>query len=152
VEAGVAKEDEEFLVELERSPRSIGDEKFRKWVDECYEELLERQGKREDVSFRRVRGKQTPEAILKAVAKCARVKKEELLVRRRDSGLRAVASRMLCKYGGLTQREAASVLGVKTGVAVSCQLKKLKTLLETDQSMRRLVERLEKRFSTKERA
>jgi hypothetical protein len=52
----------------------------------------------------------------------------------------------------LTQREAASVLGVKTGVAVSCQLKKLKTLLETDQSMRRLVERLEKRFSTKERA
>ena len=75
-----------------------------------------------------------------------------MLIRRRDSGFRAVASRMLCKYGGLTQRDAASVLGVKTGVAVSCQLKKLKALLETDQSMRRLVERREKRLSAKERA
>lgn len=151
VEAGVARNDEEFLAELERSPRSIGDDKFRKWVDECYEELLETGKTREDAAFRRLNGKQSPDVILCTVAQCGKVKKEELNIRSRDSRLRAVASLMLCKYGGLTQREAALMLGLTTGVAVSCQLKKLQRLQETDPSLRRLVTQLDKRFSAKER-
>ncbi len=61
---------------------------------------------------------------------------------RRDSTERAVASRMLCRHGGLTQREAARVLGLKTGGAVSCQLRNLDELIRSDHQLRRQVERL----------
>ena len=152
VETAVASDDEEFLADLERSPRSIGSEKFRKWVDDCYDELLGKRKGKEDVSFRRTSRKQSPEAILDTVAQFSKVKKEELSIRQRDSASRAVASRMLCKYGGLTQREVASMLGLQTGAAVSCQLKRLRTLVDTDPRMQRLVERLEKRFSVRERS
>ncbi len=52
VETGLDTADEDFLGELERSPRSIGNEKFREWVDGCYRNLLEQRGVQEDVSFR----------------------------------------------------------------------------------------------------
>ena len=128
VEGGIREDDEEFQIELERSARSIGNEKFKEWVDDCYAELLGQRDIQEDVSFRRVKKKIEPEKIFKAVARAAGVKKEQLLSRRRDSTLRAVASRMLCRHGGLTQRDAARALGLRTGVAVSCQLRNLDTI------------------------
>jgi hypothetical protein len=53
---------------------------------------------------------------------------------------------MLCRYGGLTQRSAAVVLGVRTGVAENCQLKKLAKLLDTDEGLRAKVLRIERRL------
>ncbi len=149
VEGGIREDDEEFQIELERSARSIGNEKFKEWVDDCYAELLGQRDIQEDVSFRRVKKKIEPEKILKAVARAAGVKKEQLLSRRRDSTLRAVASRMLCRHGGLTQRDAARALGLRTGVAVSCQLRNLDQMIRSDRQLRRLVERLEKTLSGK---
>ncbi|MFA5343410.1 MAG: hypothetical protein WC381_05555 [Kiritimatiellia bacterium] len=51
---------------------------------------------------------------------------------------------MLCKYGGRTQREVAAILGAKTGVAISCQLKKLKCRLAVEVALRSRVEQIEK--------
>ena len=39
---------------------------------------------------------------------------------------RPIAAKMLCRYAGLTQREVADVFEIKTGAAVSTQLKRLK--------------------------
>jgi len=67
VEAGGVGVDDEFRIELARSPRSIGDEDFREWVDNCYVELLEKRQRPEDVSFRRRAAKRLEsEEILKA--------------------------------------------------------------------------------------
>lgn len=144
VEGGLEAADEEFLGELERSPRSIGNEKFREWVDGCYWELLEKRGVHEDVSFRRIGHHLDTDLILEAVAKRAGIGPESLLVRRRDSMWRAVASWMLSKYGGRTQREVAAILGAKTGVAISCQLKKLRRRLVEDVALRAHVDKIEK--------
>lgn len=149
VEMGVARDDEDFLRELEMSPRSIGSSKFREWVDDCYDELLAKRRRKEDVSFRRTWRKQAPDAVLGEVAKRAKVKKEELATRRRDSVVRAVASRMLCRYAGLTQREAAEMLGLKTGAAISSQMKRLKTQAGKDPQVQRLVAGLDRHFSRK---
>ena len=149
VEMGAARDDEDFLRELEMSPRSIGNNRFREWVDDCYDELLAKRQRKEDVSFRRTWRKQAPEAVLAEVAKRAKVKKEELMTRRRDSVVRAVASRMLCRYAGLTQREVAEVLGLKTGAGVSSQLKRLKTQAGNNPQMQRLVAGLDRYFSRK---
>jgi len=151
VEANVVGDDEEFLSDMARSSRAIGSEKFLEWVDDRYDELLGKRKGKEDASFRRTSRRQSPDAILSAVAKFGGVKKEELSIRRRDSALRAVASLMLCRYGGLTQRHAASILGLKTGVAVSCQLKRLKTLIESAPHLQRLVQRLDHTLSSRER-
>ena len=78
------------------------------------------------------------------VAKSAGTGQESLLARRRDSTWRAVASWMLCKYGGRTQREVAAILGAKTGVAISCQLKKLRRSLAEDAELHSQVAKLEK--------
>jgi len=144
VEGGIETADEEFMGELERSPRSIGSAKFRGWVDECYRELLEQRGIQEDVSFRKTGRHLDTELILKVVAKRAGIAREDLLERRRDATWRAVASWMLCKYGGRTQREVAAILGAKTGVAISCQLKKLRRRQSADVALRVQVEKIER--------
>ncbi|MBU1858228.1 MAG: transposase [Verrucomicrobia bacterium] len=144
VEGGLEATDDEFLGELEKSPRSIGNAKFREWVDGCYRELLEQRGVQEDVSFRHTGRNLDTELILNAVAKRVGIGREYLLERRRDATWRAVASWMLCKYGGRTQREVAVILGAKTGVAISCQLKKLRCRLAADVTLRSRVEKIEK--------
>ena len=58
---------------------------------------------------------------------------------------------MLREYGGLTQRAAASILGVQTGVAVNCQLRKLTHLLKSDAALCRTIEKIEKMLDGKQR-
>ena len=144
VEGGLEATDDEFFGELEKSPRSIGNAKFREWVDACYRERLEQRGVREDASFRQVGRHLETDLILDTVAKQAGIGRERLIERRRDATWRAVSSWMLCKYGGRTQREAAAILGAKTGVAISWQLKKLRHMLAADAKLRSKAEQIEK--------
>jgi hypothetical protein len=62
---------------------------------------------------------------------------------RRQNLSRAVVATMLCKYGGLSQREVAGVIGVTTGSAVSIQLKRLEQALKMDQALVRRVDHIE---------
>jgi hypothetical protein len=139
-------EDEAFRSDLARSARSIGSAKFRAWVDDSYRKLSGQRSVPEDVSFRRTGGQTPWEAILAAVAGTANIAREELSTRRRDCRWRAVAGRMLCRYGGLTQRAVAPLLGLRTGVAVSCQLQRLNRLMDTDPALRKAVEALQRQL------
>jgi putative transposase len=151
VESGIEVDDEEFLGDLVRSSRSIGGEEYREWVDECYRELVEGREQKEDVSFRKTIRSVPADVILDAVAGAAGVRREYLTERRRDSTWRAVASCMLCKYGCMTQREAAKMLGLRSGVAVSCQLTKLRELLANSSDISRMVARLDRKLAAKQR-
>ncbi|MEI6809539.1 MAG: transposase [bacterium] len=151
VEGGIAKDDEEFLGELVRSSRSIGSGDYREWVDECYREQVEKRSMQEDVSFRRIIRQVPANTILEAVARAAGIRTESLAERSRDSRWRAVAGCMLCKYGGMTQREAAKVLGLKSGVAVSCQLRHLRELLTAGDELKKVVERLDRKLAAQQR-
>jgi len=46
----------------------------------------------------------------------------------------------------LTQREAAKVLGMRSGVAVSCQLRRLIELSAKDRALRETIAKIEKRL------
>ena len=151
VESGIAADDEEFLGDLVRSSRSIGSEEYREWVDDCYKELVERREQKEDVSFRRVVRKVPVDMILEAVAKVAGCGNEHLTTRRRDSRWRGVASLLLCKYGGMTQREAAKILGLKCGSAVSVQVRKLREEVAGDGEMSMAFARLDRKLAAKQR-
>ncbi len=92
VEGGVEAADDEFRRELDLSPRSIGNAKYREWVDGCYRELVEKKGVREDASFRQTGCDLATDTILKAVAKHGGVSVEYLKERRRDGTWREIAS------------------------------------------------------------
>ena len=144
VEAGVASGDEEFRAAMARSVHCIGDDDFRESVEERYRQLVNGRPALEDVSFRRATAPVAPEKVLKAVADVAGLDAAALRFRRRDARWRAVASRMLSQYSGLTQRAVATELGLQTGVAVSCQLRKLTQILAEDEDLRRQVSQIER--------
>ena len=139
VEAGVSDVDAAFLEEARASRLCLGSPDFRARVRALYETLLDGKNRTEDVAFRRMGKRLSAERILRAVCAGLGVEREALLRRRRDSLDRAVASRMLCDYGGLTQRQVADVLGLQSGAAVSAQLRKLTERLESQRRLRKQV-------------
>lgn len=143
VEAGLASTDEEWAATMRRSVHCIGGDDFREGVEERYRELVSGGRAREDIAFRREGRLVTSGRVLEVVATVAGLDRAELGRRTRDCRWRAVAARMLCRYAGLTQRETAGELGLNTGVAVSCQIKHLGELLQSDQALARTVRRIE---------
>lgn len=70
---------------------------------------------------------------------------EKAAICRRQKGtyVRQVAAKMLCRYGGLTQRQVAEILKLSTGSAVSMQLKKLNQALSGNRKLKKQVARVE---------
>ena len=147
VEEGMIAADEVFLADMSRSARSIGDDKFREWVDERHTELLKQRRHPEDVSFRHATGKRLkPDTVLEAVAAAGGTTVAGLKARRRNSIWKGIGARLLVRHAGLTERECAGRLGLKAGSAVSYQIKKAGTVLETDAALARCVAHMESRL------
>jgi REP element-mobilizing transposase RayT len=139
VEAAIEDIDAAFLEAKCTSPLCIGSEAFRDKIHALYHGLLEARPLREDVAFRRTGTLLDPDAVLDTVCQALAIDRRSLLHRRRDSFDRAIASRMLCDYAGLTQRQAAHVLDIATGASVSLQLRKLSQALESDKRLQATV-------------
>ncbi|MBI2437214.1 MAG: transposase [Lentisphaerae bacterium] len=146
VESGLAETDEDFKLALKESPRSIGGDGFRAWIDERYQKLIEGQRRPEDAAFRRITEPLTADAVLAVLAEVFGVSVEEFGRRRRDSALRGVAGRFLVRYAGMMQREAADKIGGISGAALSSQMRKVRELLANDRRLRRHVERAEEQI------
>jgi hypothetical protein len=131
---------------LMRSAHGIGSDGFCEDIEDRYRDLVSQRRQREDISFRRVIRCIPPQRVLDVVARVLSIDRKDLLLRQRDCRWRAIATRMLCRYGGLTQREAARELGLRTGVAVSCQIKLLTRLINTDTKLAKVVRRIERRL------
>ena len=146
VENGLVETDEAVKVALKESPRSIGGEGFRAWVDELYQGVIAHHRRPEDAAFRRISEPLTAEAVLSMLAEVFEVSVDEFHHRRRDSVLRGMAGRFLVRYAGLTQREAAVEIGGVSGDAIGRQMRKVRGLLDKDRHLRRQVEQVEERI------
>ncbi len=147
VESGLTEPDEDFIAALKESPRCIGSDAFRVWVDELYEKRMERHGRLEDIAFRRITEPLKADLVLRVLSEVMKIESGAFRQRRRCSWDRGVAARILGRYAGLTQREVAQVLGIGTGAAVSRQIHKLSEQLLQDRRLRRLVEQAESRLN-----
>jgi REP element-mobilizing transposase RayT len=130
VESGLAETDEEFHAALKASPRSIGGEGFRAWVDELYGKLVKGRGAVEDIAFRHVTEPMDSAKVLEIVAAGMGVEVGELSRRHRDSTLRSVAARYLMRYAGQSQRDIGRLLKAGSGSAISKQLARHRDALE----------------------
>jgi putative transposase len=139
VEAGVEQIDAAFLEEKTADGLCLGSEPFRAEVRLRYERLLAGRDWPEDIALRRRGTRQEVQAILDTVCHHLAVDRTLLLRTRRDSLPRAIAARMLCDHGGLTQRETAAILGLRSGAAVSKQQRRLRRELVANGRLRRQV-------------
>ena len=124
----------------------IGSAAFRASARERYEDLIEQRGRAEDVSFRRSGRTLSTDRIVTEVCRTLGIEEAELKCYHRDSLIRPIAAKMLCKYGGLTQREVADLFGIKSGAAVSIQLKRLKETAANRPDVARLLGRLDRQL------
>ncbi len=135
VEKGLSDTDEAFLQELELSPRSIGDEKYRQWVDERHKALQADHLTEEDVMFRKERAFVDAQTILRIVAKAWNVPAAALAARRRNWSGKGMAAFMLEKYGGLSRRACAPLIGISSGVGAAYQILKMVEQAKADPAM-----------------
>lgn len=149
VERGLVETDEQLAEVLKASPRSIGSDSFRQWVDRLHAKFLDKREKKEDVSFRRRAVAIEPHEILDIVSRELKVPKEHLCRRLRGSMARPIAAHILCKYAGITQRRVADMLGLGTGAAVSLQLKKVRERLTRGRELKEVLARIDRRLSSR---
>lgn len=147
VEGSIGERDDELLDALHGTWPGIGGEAFQDWVKALYTERLDACRKKEDVRLRHETSVMEPEVVLVTTADVLGVEPSEFRERRRNSMLRAVAAQMLVKYAGLLQREAATVLGMRSGAALGQQQRKLRDALPKDRNLRKLINRIEIRLN-----
>jgi REP element-mobilizing transposase RayT len=125
VETGMAVTDDEFRTLINESSVGIGSEEFVKEAQRRYRQGATRI-KAEDAAFRKPIGVVSPDAIVQAVCRAYGISAAELSKHRINDWIKPVAAALLTQIGGLSQREAAIYLGIKTGAAVCLQLKRLR--------------------------
>lgn len=152
VESGLAKSDDDVRMALKRSPRSIGNDGFRAWIDELYQKRVQAHARREDVSFRHITEALSSDEVMVILAEIFGVEMEAFKRRSRNNPLRAVAAHMLMRYAAQSQRDVADLLNMGSGSAVCKQLKALPGKLSKDRPLRRQVKQAEVKLITVRRS
>lgn len=91
---------------------------FIEKIEKLYDDLVLSRNRPEDVIFRQPARRLSADTILKILANLCSIEIKELKSRKRGNVARSIATEMLIKYGGLTQRTTGEVLGIGTGVSV----------------------------------
>ena len=127
VEAGLEAADEDLVAARERSGMALGTAEYVERMEELHGGRAGAGVRREDVAFRRMRGRVAVERVLEAVAAHYGVGVGELRRRVKGGTMRTVLAALLTRASGLTQREAASAMGLTTGAAVCIHLRRLRS-------------------------
>lgn len=147
VEAGIRNIDAAFIETKRCSRFCIGSDERKERAQDMYLDRVQRYATKEDVSFRRIGSCGSTEKVLAVCQEVLGISRDALTRRRKNSSTRALIALVLCQYAGCTQRQAAEVLGLSSGAAVSIQLKKLQTQLKSDRPLKASFEQLTRRLS-----
>lgn len=124
VEAGLADSDEEFNALMNNRGVAIGSPAFIHEVKELHCQAAEEQHRAEDISFRQIRAYQPADDVLRAVTTMLHLPELASSGRRSYPLERGFLAWALQHHAGLTQREIAPIIGLQTGAAVSCAIKR----------------------------
>ena len=69
--------------------------------------------------------------------------------KKRKSGLRPLAAKMLSKYGGLTNRKIAEVLNIRSGAAAGRAISRFGKVLESNRKLKILLPEIENKLAEK---
>ena len=147
VEAGLAETDEEMKQLLRGSPLGIGAGDFLRGLKARVKALRGVRVKEEDIALRREMADVPAATLIKATCQELKIGCEGLKWRSRKGWHRPLTAFLLQKHSGLTQREIAGLLGLKTGSAVSVQLRQFKVNWMRTRDCARALERIDGRLA-----
>ncbi len=124
VEFGLVDNDKELHEALDQSSKGIGDHDFRILIERLRNSAKQKHRRIEDVAFRRESQTLHPEEVLSVILEYYGVELDQIKKQQRGTPYRPVTAKMLFRYSGMTQREIADIIEVKTGAAVSAQISK----------------------------
>ena len=150
VEAGIRDMDAAFIETKECCRFCIGSETRQEQARSLYLKRIQAYDTKEDVSFQRTGRYQPVEEVMTAALKVLGVPAEALTRRGMNSMVRPVVAYALCQYAGCTQRAAAQVMGLQSGVAVSLQIKRLNKQRKSDRKLEDLLMKLKQRLIPKD--
>ena len=110
---------------------AVGDAKFVAGIRRRYAQACAR-CRREDAVLRPARQYWSADWVWKKVLAVCQVEADLLQARKRGGAERGLMAWALQKYAGLTQRQVAERLGLKSGAAVSLSLSRLEERAATD--------------------
>lgn len=138
VEAGLAETDEEFLEVLHRSPLGLGSDAFLEELRDQYQCASGKRARQEDVALRR-KTRRLSAAAVEGLLREQGMGMDIISVQRRDCTARMLAVYAYTRHAGLTQREVAARLGMRSGSSVSHQLRLLRAQLGAESSLQQRV-------------
>jgi hypothetical protein len=141
VEEALRRPDEEFCGLMRVSRLAVGSKEFQEEISRAHESQAQHRARREDVSLRHTRVWEDVDSVMKDIGKKLRLPGEEFRRKRRDGITRAIAAMALVRRCGLTQRQAATRLGLQSGSAVSYLIRMAKERARSDGSVRQMIER-----------
>ncbi len=127
----------------EKSVLSIGDTGFRDWVQDRYAELVSAVKHKEDVAFRPVETVLPPAAILARLAEQMACSSSAFTTRSHRQPYRPFAAYFLTRFGGLSRREAARHLGVRSGPAVTQQIARYRQIVAESRRLKKVAKQCE---------
>jgi hypothetical protein len=142
------RKDEELWAVWTLSSKAIGQESFCREVEEWHQERVAALPDPSSVAGRRVEVGWRPEEILERVAAGLANDKDELRRQRGGDWRRWLTMKLLHEGGGLTQRAAGRMMGMKDGSEVSRYLRTLEEKAKTDAKCRAELIRLGKLISS----
>ena len=138
VQAGITKDDEDFVEAMGLSRLGIGGVEFRDQLQALYTAAASGVNRREDVTLRRREMVLSADAVIKTLAGLLGCEPDAFKVRGKGTARRPFAAHFLTRYAGLSQRDVAQHLGVSTGAAVCLQLRRFEELTAADRKLRKL--------------
>jgi len=143
VESGIDNIDAAFIADKRRSCLCIGSDERHGRIKELYNERVNEYVSKEDVSFRRKADTIPVKDALNAVSRVLNIPIVELKKRSYKSYARPLAAKILCQHSGLSQREVAVLLGIKTGAGVCQQVRRVDGKLRSDRYLQTMLHRIE---------
>ncbi len=147
VEAGVRDIDAAFIETKRQSRFSLGSDASHERSKTMYQEMLQAYDKKEDVSLRCEGKYASVDEVIKVTLERLNAPQTVLAHRSRNSMVRPVVAYALCCYAGCTQRAAAEVMGLRSGVAISLQLTKLNAQPKKSKGLQKLLAELKQRLA-----
>lgn len=142
VESGLTETDKEFEKVVSGGGIAIGDADFMEAIEKLAVDKVVKLKKMRDSDFRPVERCVPAATILRVVASAFETTPPEVLRTKRGSYLKAVAAKMLLRHGGLTNREAAEILGLKSGSGVSWQVQRLQSAMHLDTKLEQTIQKI----------
>jgi len=146
VEAAFKSRDSAFSALLDASTVAIGNDEFVADIKRKHDRFVAGRKPAELAVYGRKKKGVSRSKVLDLIRKEMKVDKSVFYTQSKSNACRAIASLLLYRYAALTQSEIANVLELKSGAAVSLQIRRLRQRMETDIELKRLVDRLRKKL------